>query len=310
MRRLSLLFLAVPLALVAAACGGGGGGGGGSLSSGDVAVVAGTHITRAELDRRMQQARCSYELQKQDFPKAGSPGYQSIQSQILQNLVQGEELAQKGRELGVSVSDQKLADQLQRLKKQYFGGSETRYRSELKRQCTTDAEVRRDVRASLLSDEIYKKVTAEVKVTDGQALAYYNENPQTYTQPQTRVVRHILVKNKDLADRLYTQVTNGGDFAALAKQHSQDPGSKAQGGRLTITKGQTVPEFDKTAFGLDTGAISKPVKTQFGWHIIEALKDTSPSKTTPFAQVRQAIRQQLLQERRSEAVQAWLQGVQ
>jgi foldase protein PrsA len=307
MRRLSLLLLA-PLALLAASCGGGGNGS--SLSPTDVAVVAGTHITRAELDRRMQQAKCSYDLQKQDFPKAGSPEYQSIQSQILQNLVQRAELAQEAPKLDVSVSAKKLEDQLKQLKKQYFGGSEKRYLTELKRQCITDAEVRNDVSANLLSDEIYKNVTADVKVSEAEAKAYYTENPQVYKQPQTRVVRHILVKKKDLADRLYAQLKSGGDFAALAKQHSTDPGSKAQGGRLTISKGQTVAEFDKTAFALKTGELSKPVKTQFGWHIIEALKATTPPKSTPFSQVKEAIRQQLLQQKRSAALQTWLEGVQ
>ena len=78
MRRLSFLLLGIPLVLFAAACGGGGGGGG-SVSKEDVAVVGDEHITRAVLDRRMAQAKCSYDLQKRAFPKAGSAEYQAIQ---------------------------------------------------------------------------------------------------------------------------------------------------------------------------------------------------------------------------------------
>jgi foldase protein PrsA len=310
MRRLSFLLLGIPLVLFAAACGGGGSSSGGDVPKEDVAVVGDDHISRDALDRRMAQAKCSYDLQKRTFPKAGSAEFQAIQQQILQNLVQRAELAQKAPGLNVTVTDAQVEKSLKQIKKQYFGGSEQRYKAELKRQCVTDAEVRQDVRANVLSDSIYKKVTAGVNVSDADVKAYYDSHQSVYTQPESRVVRHILVKDKALADKLYTQLKGGADFAALAKKYSQDPGSKAQGGELTISRGQTVPEFDKVAFDLKTGEISKPVKTQFGWHIIQAEKDTTKSKKTPFAQVKAAIKQQLVQQQRSDALQKWLAGVQ
>ena len=217
---------------------------------------------------------------------------------------------QKAPSLGVTVTDTQVDKQLKQIKKQYFGGSEQRYKAELKRQCVTDAEVKQDVRANVLSDSIYKKVTADAKVTDADVKTYYDSHQSVYTQPETRVVRHILVKDKALADKLEAQLKGGADFAALAKKYSQDPGSKAQGGTLTISRGQTVPEFDKVAFDLKTGEISKPVKTQFGWHIIQAQKDATKSKKTPYAQVKEAIRQQLLQQKRSDSLQKWLTGIQ
>jgi parvulin-like peptidyl-prolyl isomerase len=307
MRRLSLLLLAAPLALLGASCGGGGSSS--SISKADAAVVGVEHITRAELDRRVSEAKCSYDLQKRAFPKAGSPEYQAIQTQILQSLVQRLELQQKAPSLGVNVSDKQVDSQLKQIKQKYFGGSEKRYLAELKRQCVVDAEVRSDVRANLLSQAIYKKLTVGAKVTEAEANDYYISHSVNYSQPQTRVVRHILVKDKKLADRLYAQLKAGADFATLARKYSQDPGSKAQGGKLTISKGQTVPQFDQVAFALKTGALSKPVKTQYGWHIIQALKPTTPRKATPFAQVKQSIRQQLLQQRRNQALQRWLDGV-
>jgi foldase protein PrsA len=307
MRRLSLLLLVAPLVLLAASCGGGGGSS--SISKDDAAVVAGDHITRATLDRRMHEAKCSYDLQKRPFPKAGSPEYQAIQTQILQNLVQRSEIGQKAPGLKATVTDTQVEDQLKSLKKQYFGGSEKRYQAELKKQCVTDPEVRADIRANLLSDAVYKKVTTGATVSDADAKVYYGSHSVNYTQPETRVVRHILVKDKQTADKLYAQLKGGADFATLAKKFSQDPGSKSQGGQLTISKGQTVPEFDKVAFALKTGELSKPVKTQFGWHIIQAVKPATPSKSTPFKQVKEAIRQQLLQQKRSDALKRWLDDV-
>jgi foldase protein PrsA len=308
MRRFFLVLLALPLVLAAAACGGGGSGGG-KVSSSDAAVVNGEHITQATLDRRLNEAKCSYTLQKRAFPKAGSQEYQSIQSQILQNLVQRAELAQKAPSLGVKVTDKQVEDQLTSLKKQYFGGSDKKYQAELKRQCVTDAEVRDDLRSNILSNAIFQKVTTSATVTANEVQAYYDSHREVYTTPQTRVVSHILVKDKALADKIYAELKAGGDFATLAKKYSTDPGSKSQGGQLTITRGQTVPEFDKTAFALATGALSKPIHTQFGWHIIHADKPAKPRQSTPFSQVKESIRQQLLQEKRNAELQKWLDAL-
>jgi parvulin-like peptidyl-prolyl isomerase len=208
--------------------------------------------------------------------------------------------------MDVKVTDKQVEAQLKKLKSQYFGGSESKYKAELKRQCVTDAEVRDDLRANLLSNAIFTKVTANAKVAPAEVRSYYDTHREVYTSPQTRVVSHILVKNKALADKLYKQLQNGASFAALAKKYSIDPGSKAQGGQLTITRGQTVAPFDRVAFELRTGQLSKPVHTQYGWHIIHADKPATPHKSTPFAQVKASIQQQLLQQKRNTALQSWL----
>jgi foldase protein PrsA len=308
MPRLFLVPLALSLTLLAAACGGGGSSdnGGSAVGSDDAAVVKGQHITQAALDDRLNQAACSYKLQKRAFPKPGTTDYQQIQTQILQQLVQRAQLDQKAPGMGVSVTDKQVEAQLKNLKKQYFGGSEKKYQAELKRQCVTDAEVRDDLRANLLSNAVFKKVTTDAKVTPADVRAYYDAHREVYTTPQTRVVSHILVKNKALADKLYAQLQKGASFAALAKKYSIDPGSKTQGGRLTITRGQTVAPFDRVAFALRTGQMSKPVHTQYGWHIIHADKNATPRKSSPFAQVKASIQQQLLQQKRNAALQTWL----
>jgi len=169
--------------------------------------------------------------------------------------------------------------------------------------------VRDDVMAQLISEQIFKKVSADAKVSDGDVKAYYEKNKSQYGVPEQRVIAHILVKNKALADKLYTQIQNGANFAQLAKKYSQDPGSKKQGGKLTISKGQTVAPFDQTAFLMHTGQVSHPVKTEFGYHIIKALGPIKPAKMTPFAQVKESIRQQLLQQKRNDAMTKWVDKV-
>lgn len=305
---LSTAAFAVLFALLAAACGGGGSGGG-SVPGGAVAIVKGTSITKAQLDHLMGQAKHSYDTQKRTFPKVGSPEFITLENQAIAFLVQREEFSQKAKELGVNVTSKQIDARLKQIKQQFFSGNEKRYQAQLKQQGLTDADVRDSIKTQLISEGLYQKVTKDVKVSDADVKAYYDQHPEQYSQPATRDVRHILVKTKALADKLYAQLKGGANFAALAKRYSQDPGSKAQGGKLTVYKGQTVPQFDQVAFSLKTNELSKPVHTQFGWHIIQALSDVKAKKTTPFAQVKASIRQQLLQQKRSTAMTDWVNTV-
>jgi foldase protein PrsA len=307
-----LFLLPLTVALLAAGCGGGGGGG--KVPAGAVALVNGESITKSQVDQLLGQARRSFKAQKRPFPKAGSPEYQQLVTQAVQFLVQRVEFSQKAAERNIKVTDEEVAKRLKQIKKQYFGGSEKRYKAALKQQGLTDKQVREDVKAQLTSERLFKDVTKDVKVTDKEVRDYYNKNPQLYSQPETREVRHILVKKKPLADSIYKQLCGDAspclnakvDFAALAKKHSTDPGTKSQGGKLTVVRGQTVPEFDKKAFELKKDEISKPVKTQYGFHVIQALSAIKPKKTTPFAQVKAAIKQQLLSQKQSESQRKFL----
>ena len=83
-------------------------------------------------------------------------------------------------------------------------------------------------------DVATNKVTATIKVSPTEVRAYYASHKSQYGQPETRDVRHILVAKKELANSIYAQLKSGGNFAALAKKYSKDPGSASNGGKLTI----------------------------------------------------------------------------
>jgi len=274
-----------------------------------VAVVDGTSITRSSLDGLLARAKKSYTAQKRAFPKAGTSEYQSLQTQAVAYLVQREEYAREADKLGIDVTDQQIAKKVEEVKKQYFSGSQAKFEKGLKDQGYTKATLEEDIRSQLLTEGIYKKVTTDAKVTDADLKSYYEKNRSNYTVPESRSVRHILVKTKADADRIRTQLVNGGDFAALAKANSIDPGSKDAGGKLTVSKGQTVAPFDKAAFSLDTNELSQPVKTQFGYHLIQPLADVKAGSVTPFAQVKDQIRTQLESETKNTAVNKWVSDV-
>jgi parvulin-like peptidyl-prolyl isomerase len=280
-----------------------------SVPANSVAVVGDQTITKSEFDQLIDQAQGSYKTQKREFPKPGTQEYQALRGQAMQFLVQRAQFEQKADDLGIKVTDKDVDARLKQLIKQYFGGSQKKYEKQLKQQGLSEDQVRQDVRAQLIQERIYNEVTKDVKVDDAAIEASYKKNKSQYVQPATRQVRHILVKKKKLADQLYDQLRHGGNFARLAKKYSQDPSSKTQGGKLTVSKGQTVPPFDRVAFSQVTNGISKPVKTQYGWHIIQPLGPVKKQKTTPLPQVKDAIRQQLLQERKQKKMNDWVADI-
>ena len=196
---------------------------------------------------------------------------------------------------------------------------EQRYQAALKQQGFTDEEVRQGIKLQLIREDVFKKVTGDVKVSDDEIKTYYDKNKQQYAtpaQPESRDVRHILVKTKAKADQLYAQLqADPSKFAALAKKYSTDTSSAQNGGKLppgTAVKGRLVPEFEKVAFSIKENVISKPVHSQFGWHIIEALgpiKAGTPAKPTPLPQVKEAIRQQLISQDKQKEMDKWLAGI-
>jgi parvulin-like peptidyl-prolyl isomerase len=296
------LLLVLLAALAAAGCGGGGST---KVPSDAVAVVGDHTITKADFDVALNRTKRGYKQQHRAFPKAGTTQFQQIQQSVLSFLVQTQELEQKADQLGVEVTDKQINDRLGQIRKQL--GGEKALEKQAKANGLTLQDVRDVViRPQLLSEGIYNKVTSDVKVSDKDVTSYYNSHKSIYQQPESRDVRHILVSNRALANKLYNRIKAGADFAKLAKKYSKDPGSAAQGGKLTIVKGQTAGPFDQTAFLLSKGQVSRPIKTQYGWHIIQALSEVKPAKTTPLKDVKAAIRQQLIGERKRNAMTKWV----
>jgi parvulin-like peptidyl-prolyl isomerase len=310
--RVTIALLVAALVLLASACGGGQ-----SVPSGAIAVVDGSAITRSELDQWIGLTKKNYEARKQEFPKVGSSDYQSIRTRFVAVLVQQLEWGQAAADLGVKVSEKDIDKGVQDEIKNKFGGKRANLEKALKQQQFPEELYRKIVRFSVLSQKIFDAVTKDVEVTDSDIRAYYTTNISSYQTPESRDVRHILIaekgadgqvdyaKSKTEANRIFDQLRNGADFVSLAKQYSADEQSKDSGGKLTISRGQTVPEFDKKAFELKTGAISEPVKTSYGYHLIQALTNVKPAKTTPYDQVKESIRQSLLQTKRQDVMAKW-----
>jgi peptidyl-prolyl cis-trans isomerase D len=155
------------------------------------------------------------------------------------------------------------------------------------------------------------------QITDQQARQYYQQHLKDYQVPDQVKVRHILISvpkgadaktdaaAKAKAEDVLKQLRAGGDWTALAKKYSDDPGSKNSGGELGMLQhGVTVPEFDKTAFSLNPGQISEPVKTQFGYHVIQT-EEKQTAHTKSFDEVRGVILAAMVRDKEQQAAQAF-----
>ncbi len=141
------------------------------------------------------------------------------------------------------------------------------------------------------------KLEQAVNPSDADLLKVYNQNKDQFRTQDRVKARHILLtttgKSKDeevaikaKAENLLKQLKGGADFAKLATENSQDPGSASKGGDLGwITHGQTVPEFDKAAFSMKPGEISDLIKTQYGYHIIQ-VQEKETARLRPFEEVK------------------------
>jgi foldase protein PrsA len=310
-----LLILLVPLALVALlAAGCGGGGGNSSVANDSVAEVGGTPVTKSTFNALLAVAFAKYKSQGQAAPKVGTPAYTQLRDQAVSFLVQEDELQQEGKKLGVTVSQKDVDARLAQIKKSY--GAKKFAAALTGAHITVPEYEQYSLEPTLLGEKLQNKVTSDVKISKSDAKKYYDQNKSAFTTPETREVRHILVSSKSLAQQIETKLKNGGDFAQLAKQYSKDTTSAKQGGKLCVAHGgssgacqQTVPPFDKASFSLKTHEISQPVKSVYGYHIIQALAAVKPAHTQTFSEVASQIQLNLAQQKKQVAWSNWLAKV-
>ena len=223
---------------------------------------------------------------------------------IIDQLVGYKLLSQEAKSRRVAVPDAEVNARIDAVKKQ-FPSEDLFMQTLIDRKLTIDqmkTDARRDLAvAKLIEDEIASKIALK----PSQVEDFYKNNPDKFKQAERVRASHILItfpqgaddaakaEAKAKAQKVLKEVKAGKDFAALAKQHSQDPGSAANGGDLGFfPKGQMVGPFNDVAFALKPGATSDLVETQFGYHIIR-VAEKRPERTVPLEEVRPKIEQYL-----------------
>ncbi len=185
------------------------------------------------------------------------------------------------------------------------------YQEALKKGYDKDAEFQKKVedfkKITLISMLLEKEIEAKTEITEQDVKNYYEKNKNEFAQISQIRARHILVKTEDEAKKILERIKKGEDFAKIAQTSSIDTGTAKNGGDLGyFSPGQLVREFEEAAARLKIGETSQPVRTKFGYHIIEVI-DKKMGKPVEFERVKNLIFQRLTADKQKQAFDAYIE---
>jgi foldase protein PrsA len=303
-------------ALILAGCGK-------DVPAGAIAAVGDGVVTQEQFDEIWSEAQAQYKSQGVTLPEEGTAQYNQMRASIVSYLVQNEVIAQLATQdsveveidgetvsvpMNVSVTDKELEERVKQIKQQV--GGQKKFDELLKAQGYTLAALEAQLTASMLQSKIQQKIVDKIEVGQDELKKYYDEHKDQFKQGATVDARHVLVKTKAEADKVRDLLEASGSDASwkkVAKQYSTDTGTKNNGGELgSFPKGRMVKAFEDAAFGLEIDEISAPVKTQYGWHVIQVTGKT-PASEQSFEDAKSMIEQTLLASQQQTIWQAFIE---
>lgn len=249
--------------------------------------------------------------QTTNFPGSSEMSERELQVKALDNLIQQDLLLQASREANLLPTEDQVENVIANLSGRYPSPED--WKKSLELQGMDETEFRANVFNDMAIRQYLSRTLPETLqvVTPEDARAYYDSNPEIFSGGDRLRARHILLRTGEVAaetaqariDSLYALIQDGADFEQVAKDHSDCPSASRGGDLGEFGRGDMVPPFEEAAYALEPGQISKPIETQFGYHIIR-LEEKVTATTAPFDdQLQGRVIQQLQMERYNEAVQ-------
>jgi peptidyl-prolyl cis-trans isomerase C len=258
-----------------------------------IAKGKGVEVSRNQLDEEVIRFKSQVAGRGQTVPPEQMA---MMERQLLDQLIQVQLLKAKATDAdkaaGKALADKRFEEAKTKL------GSEDALNRQLKLMGVTREELQAKWTESATAESVLKR-ELKVNITDADAKKFYDDNPARFEEPEMVRASHILLittdpktnteltedqkaaKHKEM-EGLLKRARAGEDFAKMAKEYSEDPGSKDKGGEYTFPRGQMVPEFDAAAFSLGTNQVSDIITTRFGYHIIKLLEKI-PAKKVEYA---------------------------
>jgi len=277
-----------------------------------IAKGKGFEIKRSQLEDAVTSIKSTAVARGQPIPR---DQIVMMEQQILDRLIQIQLLLGKASDVDKSKGQETSGKRFENV--QTRAGTPEALSRQLKSVGMSPEQLRSKMLEEATAEAVLER-ELKVNVTDEDVKKYYDEHPARFEQPEMVRASHILLGTKDPAsgaelteaqktakhkqmEGLLKRARDGEDFAKLAKEFSEDNGSKEQGGEYVFPRGKMVPEFEGAAFSLKTNQVSDIVTTQFGYHIIK-LSEKLPAKKMELAKVSQDIKDYL----KGQAVQKLL----
>lgn len=247
-----------------------------------------------------------------------------VEKKLLDRLIVVQVLSRKAIEADQTKGKAAAEKLLGEIRQQ--AGSEDSFRRQVQAMgMTAEGFTTQFIERAIVEEVVNREVRDKITIPPARIRKFYDDNPKRFEQPETVRAAHILLTTRDLnsnqelpedkqkaqrsmAEALLKRARSGEDFGKLAKEFSQDPGSKERGGEYVFARGQMALEFETAAFNLRPGQISDVVTTKFGHHIIKTLELT-PAKKLEFEKVQNRIRDALQQEEADKQMPAFLDKV-
>lgn len=279
-----------------------------------VATGKGFTVTRSQVDDAFLNFAAQYAASGRSIPEEARA---EVRSNLVDYLVMNQILLLRATPDDKSKARTFVDDQIAAARKK--SPSPEAFDAQIKAQGMTLDQFRDHAVEQQTCQRVLIRETTSV--TDDQVRKFYDDNPTKFEMPERVRAAHILISTQDpathqplsadqkqqkleFAKQILARAKKGEDFAALAKQYSDDPGSKDKGGEYTFPRGQMVPEFENAAFSMQPGQISDIVTTQYGYHIIKLLEKLPASKEQ-FTDVTNDIRNYLVNQAVRQAEPAY-----
>lgn len=221
-------------------------------------------------------------------------------SEVLEALILEKMLGLEMEANSVEIKDAEINEEYAKMIESY--GGEEEFNKAMEYYNFTDDSIKKNIKLNL---GIEKLLGPDIEVTDDEILSNFTENKSSFDTSDKVNANHILVKDEATALEVVEKLDKGDNFSDLASEYSQDASNASNGGALGFfERGQMVPEFEEAAFGMQAGEISDPIKTDFGFHIIQVVS-VEKGTQAKLEDVSDQIKDKIKTEKINSSYQAW-----